>query len=454
MANRPRVPNWDNKNLNKPDEFSSEFAVDGNIYANVTNVATGQRQLYLVSGVKTPLTGSLFTQRTLITSTGSDGKEIKGEGYDDFLRVYGKDKLTNAEINNKKQSEFIIGKTSTAEEKQSLSQSSQYKGKLNNTAQTDANAGNSESGAAKTEPIDYIGYKATDVGKNAIAKNYGKRLQYPLNMERGQDKIIFTAVEMEKSILRGLDASSRTITNLDSFRAPMNTYVKVDDPIFLGIQNGISDQNTVSWGEGSMTAVEALLFTSSRKIIEGGNVESTFDTAGTDIYNAAKQNKSQIADLFAGAAASMQNTLARTQGMVLNPNLELLFQGPQLRPFTFQFKMSAREQGESKAIKSIIKYFKRHMAVRKEGNIFLKAPHVFTITYLNGETTHNSINLISPNDTTKACALTSCNVDYTPNGSYMTYGDGTMVAYTLSLQFMEIEPIYDTDYETEHSIGY
>jgi hypothetical protein len=37
--------------------------------------------------------------------------------------------------------------------------------------------------------------------------------------------------------------------------------------------------------------------------------------------------------------------------------------------------------------------------------------------------------------------------------------NGTMVAYTLSLQFQEITPIYDTDYgpeggATNHPIGY
>ena len=37
----------------------------------------------------------------------------------------------------------------------------------------------------------------------------------------------------------------------------------------------------------------------------------------------------------------------------------------------------------------------------------------------------------------------------------MTYKDRTMVAYTLSLQFQELTPVYDTDYkEANHTIGY
>jgi hypothetical protein len=89
--------------------------------------------------------------------------------------------------------------------------------------------------------------------------------------------------------------------------------------------------------------------------------------------------------------------------------------------------------------------------------LFLRAPHVFTIRYLKGETeNHPGINQITPQDKdVKACALTNCSVDYTPLGSYMTYEDGTMVAYTLSLQFQELTPIYDTDYKDyPHDIGF
>jgi len=35
----------------------------------------------------------------------------------------------------------------------------------------------------------------------------------------------------------------------------------------------------------------------------------------------------------------------------------------------------------------------------------------------------------------------------------MTYEDGTMVAYTISLSFQELTPIYDTDYDDEFKYG-
>ena len=129
--------------------------------------------------------------------------------------------------------------------------------------------------------------------------------------------------------------------------------------------------------------------------------------------------------------------------LVVNPNLELLFNGPQLRPFNFDFRLSPRSKPEAEQVKGIISFFKKGMAVRKvTGGLFLKAPNVFKIVYRNGNNKnakHTSINKI------KICALTSCTVDYTPDGTYSTFYDeeATMTQYGLRLQFSELEPIFN-----------
>jgi len=275
-------------------------------------------------------------------------------------------------------------------------------------------------------------------------------LKYPLKMKPEQDKIKFQACKIKQ---RGAAATTGS-----NFSFPSPEYETVDGPVILAIQSPISDQNSVDWGPDSMNAIDAFIYQQSRKFMTK-NPNEVFKETTKGILDAFGSNRERILNYLAGQAASLNNVLARTDNVVLNPNLELLFQGPQLRPFTFTFKMSARSQPEADKIKKIIKYFKYHMAVRKETGLFLRAPHVFTIRYLKGETdNHPGINLISPTDDTKACALTNCSVDYTPLGSYATYEDGTMVAYTLSLQFQELTPIYDTDYTQEpaasHPIGY
>ena len=84
------------------------------------------------------------------------------------------------------------------------------------------------------------------------------------------------------------------------------------------------------------------------------------------------------------------------------------------------------------------------MAAKRETGkeMFLKSPDVFRLEYIfkNGGQ-HPFLNKI------KLCALQSLDVQYTPDGSYMTYDDGSMTSYQVSMQFGELNPIYNTDFE-------
>ncbi len=271
-------------------------------------------------------------------------------------------------------------------------------------------------------------------------------LRYPKEISTTQDRIKFQAAQLEA---RDSPSGSSNLSDGFAFQFPKPKLNNVDGPVIIAIQAPISDQNSVDWGPDSINAIDSALYNASYDVIKDGDATSAVSDFFKNIISNAKGYEERIQRLFAGQAASINNILARTDNVILNPNLELLFQGPQLRPFTFQFKMSARNQPEADEIRRIINYFKYHMAVREEKGLFLKAPHVFKIQYEKGEgELHPGINLISPMARPdKACALTNCSVDYTPLGSYMTYKDGTMVSYTLSLQFQELTPILDTDYK-------
>jgi hypothetical protein len=160
------------------------------------------------------------------------------------------------------------------------------------------------------------------------------------------------------------------------------------------------------------------------------------------------ENRDTVIAMMAEKILGIQNLQGRT-GAILNPNVELLFTAPQLRPFSFNFKLIARNSADATQIKGIINFFKKNMApIKQDGNAFLKAPNTFLIKYLKGGEEHDGLNQI------KECALLSCQTSYTPLGTYMTYEDGTMVEYNLGLMFSELEPVYDTDYQSSGSIGY
>ena len=90
----------------------------------------------------------------------------------------------------------------------------------------------------------------------------------------------------------------------------------------------------------------------------------------------AKKNSGGVATAVGTAIAASaagvdgQALLARTTGMVMNPNMELLFKGPTLRPFSFKFKLSPRGQTEADNIIQIIRFFKQGSApIRSKSNL-------------------------------------------------------------------------------------
>ena len=134
----------------------------------------------------------------------------------------------------------------------------------------------------------------------------------------------------------------------------------------------------------------------------------------------------------------------------MNPNMELLFKKPQLRPFTFTFKLAPRSRSEAISVINIIRTFKQSMApIRSESNLFLRTPHTYRLQYMSRGKVHPYLNMF------KECALTNLNMKYTPDGNYSTYEDGVMTAYEMTMQFKEIEPVFNDDYEMsgESTIG-
>ena len=214
--------------------------------------------------------------------------------------------------------------------------------------------------------------------------------------------------------------------------------------------SGLQEGNSVGWGQDQINAIEAAMANISGSIVSGASKD--FSTAAQNAIGSTGKaietllgeggiSKDDVAAYFAGQATG-KNVLTRTTGKVMNPNLELLFSGPALRSFNYNFRFTPREQKESLMVRRIIKFFKKSMApiLSKEGGLFLESPHVFKLKYIhkNGGQ-HPFLNKIKP------CALQNFSVQYAPDGSYMTYKDGSMTAYNISLTFGEINPIYDKD---------
>ena len=165
------------------------------------------------------------------------------------------------------------------------------------------------------------------------------------------------------------------------------------------------------------------------------------------------QSISKLTGLL-GANFDTDTFLARTGGRVLNPNAEMLFQGPVIRDFSFEFQMIARSRKEGEEIRKIIRFLKLGMAPKFQNIAFLANPDVFKLEYRNDTNgTLKTVNRFNPG----GLALTALKTDYAPNGYWAAYTDSQPVALKLALSFTELRPIYEGDQaspELEGTVGY
>jgi len=165
---------------------------------------------------------------------------------------------------------------------------------------------------------------------------------------------------------------------------------------------------------------------------------------------------SLMINLIPGNQVSPSDIFARNRGIVINPNMEFLFKGPNLRQFRFTFLLIARNKKESDHIRDMVRSLKKHMSPKKTIDTFgdnqlfgafLQTPDVFKLSYMKGTSGHPYLN------TFKYCAMTGISVNFAEGMTYMSYDDGAPVAVGLSMDFTELTPIYAEDYDSDYAGG-
>ena len=256
---------------------------------------------------------------------------------------------------------------------------------------------------------------------------------------------------------------------------------KLIGTVVLPIPSGIQDNNAISWGDDTMNSINAGAtgYAINNTAQFAGGVAGAQGGAGllnalTKVQLPIKGMAGLLALTAAGLSAdnpmlkpaivssllnaagfevSAESILARGAGIVPNSNLELLFQGPTLRQFGFSWRMSPRSELEAKNVKRIIRFFKQGSSPRKVNSqsgagarsLFLGTPNVFKLSYKTGNEEISGLNKF------KICALVNMSVVYAPDGTWAAYDKGQPVSLTMSLNFQEIEPVYESDYQTKLS---
>ena len=142
--------------------------------------------------------------------------------------------------------------------------------------------------------------------------------------------------------------------------------------------------------------------------------------------------------------------MAMSTGKSFNPNVELLYEGPTLRGFNFQYTFAPKSAEEAQEVADIIKHFKIHHSPADTGNGMYQIPDVFQVTYMSG----GDYNRFMPQF--KRAALTDIQVQANPGlPMYMAFENGCPIVTAMSLTFTEVDVITRDDHQSSYSyIGY
>ena len=275
---------------------------------------------------------------------------------------------------------------------------------------------------------------------------------YPITLrDQDQDVLKFTMLEYKP---RKFNSKGATPSDMGGFEKRSHTNFvdrKILGSVILPIPGGITETSSVDWGDSQMGPLQAAIANLALNAMMGKN-----EKVNAQVNNAAEVLQSETAALKSAVGAGILEMatgtaaggiLTRQTGAIMNPNMELLFRKPMLRPFSFSFKLSPRSKQEAQSVVRIIRFFKQGMAAqRTEGQLFLKTPNTFRLKYLHQGRQHRYLNKF------KECALMGMTMDYAPDQNYATYEDGVMTQYSMTLNFKELEAVFSDDFEEADSI--
>ena len=356
----------------------------------------------------------------------------------------------------------------------------------------------------RTKKVTNQGYIEEENGGSLATSNTGGQqyasprkgsteiFSYPLDLNTSQDhfkirKFNYQRKDVNASKPGGTEIQTTTTGKMSKVKRTQTKVNVAGDSVVGSTPLGsvllpmpkVTDVNGVEWGKSELTISGLAAVGLTDKLTGGGRLagksreEAQNDKAikkqieegrginpdgssvkqfGSALY---AQTISKIAGFAFGTDLDVDTYLARSGGRVLNPNAEMLFQGPVIRDFAFSFIMIARSQKEGDEIRKIIRFLKLGMAPKFRSTTYLKNPDIFTLHYKSGTGENdelNTVNRFNPG----GLALTTMAVDYAPNGYWSAYRDSQPVAVKMDLNFTELRPIYEQDQlnTPENSVGY
>lgn len=213
--------------------------------------------------------------------------------------------------------------------------------------------------------------------------------------------------------------------------------------IILYMPEDVQSMYSQKWGGADFGSFAAGLLQAAGTEIDGGAlIEAIPGTMTSATYKAI----TDLTNKITGSNISINQAMGGVSGTILNPNTEMMYDGPNLRTFDLTFKLVAYDSEESLRIKRICNTFKKAMlpsfggasifnSIDGAGNL-ITIPNVCQVSFMQGPNLHPFLSQY------KTCAISDVSINYTADGAYATYTDGAPVATQLKISFKEMKNIF------------
>lgn len=280
-------------------------------------------------------------------------------------------------------------------------------------------------------------------------------LQYPEDLDSseqyGQNKVVFLInVTSESKIRKGQASDSVRDIPPSEYKVTAGTQVKdsaletvsglgilpqdlkvlgkmkrLTSAISLYIPNDLNMQYNVSYDEEDLASSELMAQT-------GVDVGKAIADKGGSVGGALITGLlTKIGSSALSTSSALQKTLRATPG---NAKKEQLFKSVEFRTFSFSYSFAPKSSQEAEKVLRIIRTFRHHMLPEfaDENQFIYIYPSEFEIKYYRGAAENPYL------EKHFTAVLTSCNINYTPNGQFVTFEDGMPTQINMTLSFKEL----------------
>ncbi len=298
----------------------------------------------------------------------------------------------------------------------------------------------------------------TKIGETVEYETYDRKGTNKTFVSYGTEDASYRKGLIQKGALGNvLDSDGKTLRKgrkaKSGIASVLPTTTRITDSIAIYLPPNVTDTTGASYSNEAEMGIVGMAAASGGDFVNAlrrkdyaGAVKGLGAAAG-DLLSATALNLGaralgEIGELAMDVDAEDLKSLAnKAFGRATNPYMEVLFNKAEMRTFDYNFTFTPRSEDETLDVQKIIKMFRFHMMpeLRGSNSRFLTLPSTFDIHYMYQMTpslaTENQFyNKIA------TCVLTSCDVNYTPNG-VKSFASGAPTQITMNLSFMETEQL-------------